>query len=104
MLLVLHDLLLNLGHFALILSILLLQIVYHVIQIFDFLLHVADFFLSLTRLLLQVHLELVILLFILLERLLALVKLVFLHDDVLAQQLRLLSLLVNLYLSKENLA
>ena len=102
-LLVRLNLFLHLRHLALVLPILLFEVVDEVAEIFDLLLHVAHFFLGLTRLLLQVHFELVILLLVLLKRLLSLIQLVFLHHDVLAQQFRLLCLLVDLDLSHEDL-
>ena len=102
-LLVRLNLFLHLRHLALVLPILLFEVVDEVAEIFNLLLHVAHFFLGLTRLLLQVHFELVILLLVLLKRLLSLIQLVFLHHDVLAQQFRLLCLLVDLDLSHEDL-
>ena len=52
----------------------------------------------------QVHLELLILLFVLLEGLLALVELFFLHDNVLVEQLGLLRLLIDRNLGHQDLA
>ena len=55
------------------------------------------------RLLGEVHLKFLIFLFVLLESLLAFIKLVLLHDDVLTEQLCLVCLLVDLNLSHQDL-
>ena len=55
------------------------------------------------RLLGEVHLKLLIFLFVLLESLLAFIKLVLLHNDVLTEQLCLVCLLVDLNLSHQDL-
>ena len=52
---------------------------------------------------LQVHFELIVLFLILLERLTAFIKLLFLHDNVLVEQLGLLRLLIDLNLGHEDL-
>ena len=98
------DLFFDLREFALLLGFFLLKFIDVVAVFLDLSLHLTDLFFSLVRFCLQVHLELFVLLLILLESLFALIELVFLHDDVLTQELCLLSLLVDLDLSHQDLA
>ena len=98
------DLFFNFREFALLLGFFLLKFIDVVAVFLDLSLYLTDLFFSLVRFCLQVHLELFVLLLILLESLFALIELVFLHDDVLTQEFCLLSLLVDLDLSHQDLA
>ena len=104
MLLVRHDFFVDFGDLAAEFGICLLHLIDVIRQVFDLLLHAAHIFFGLVRLGLKVHLELLILLFVFLERLFALVQLVLLHDDVLSEQFSLLRLLVNRNLGHQDLA
>ena len=103
-LLVVVNLVVRLLHLRVQLLLLLLELVDVLSKALNLHLNVAHLFLGLVRLGLQVHLELLILLFVLLEGLLALVELLFLHDDVLVEQFRLLCLLIDRNLGHQDLA
>jgi len=104
MLLVRGDLFFDLRCFALLFSFFFLKVIDFVGIFLDLLLDITNFLFGLMRFCLQVHFELFVLLFIFLESLLALVKLVFLHDNIFTQELSLFRLLVDLDLSHEDLA
>ena len=103
-LLMLSDLFFDLGYLTLSLGFFLLFLINFILTVFNKLLYLSDLFLSLVGLSLQIHLKLIIFLSILLESLLAFIQLVSLHDNVLFEQLCLLSLLIDLDLGHQDFA
>ena len=73
-----------------------------VAQVLNLLLDLAHLFLCLVGLRLKIHFEFFVLLFILLERLLAFLELVLLHDNVLTQRFGFLHLVVDLDLGQQD--